>query len=399
MPREREGSIFKRDGRWYVRIRYTDAQRRKREIKRRAESKKDAENLLAELLDQLEDDGYQLVESDRLTFAELAALYQERFLCEPVYVGDVRISGLRSWQSMRSRLLPLVEYFGRQFIKDIRAEDLEQYRLRRMKTPKAAPKPSANGPTAYKPKKPPSENRQRSIATVNRELELLRACLGWAVREGMLRANPFDVGRIILKSQEVQRERILTFDEEDRILAQLVGPRAHLLPLILAALDTGARRGELLKLQWKNVDFGARTILLTAKTTKTEKARMVGMTERLEAALRAAWLAGRRDAEALVFGIQADPSRAWSTACELAGVTGVRFHDLRHTSTSRMVRAGMPDKEVMKITGHTQITTFLRYVNTDADTARRASSALDELRRQEAALKVAQRKAEFRLVK
>lgn len=72
--------------------------------------------------------------------------------------------------------------------------------------------------------------------------------------------------------------------------------------------------------------------------------------------------------------------RSWRTACRLAGLTGLRFYDLRHVGTTRMVETGMPDARVMKITGHTQHKTFLRYVNENAETARAAAELLDARR-------------------
>ncbi len=80
--------------------------------------------------------------------------------------------------------------------------------------------------------------------------------------------------------------------------------------------------------------------------------------------------------------------RAWATATRRAGLAGLRFYDLRHVATTRMVETGMADARVMKITGHTQHRTFLRYVNENAETAKEAARLLDERReRSEAAAK------------
>jgi len=60
---------------------------------------------------------------------------------------------------------------------------------------------------------------------------------------------------------------------------------------------------------------------------------------------------------------------AWRTACRLADIQDCRFRDLRHTAISRMVQSGLPHAEIMKTTGHTQLKTFLRYVNLTKQTA------------------------------
>lgn len=70
------------------------------------------------------------------------------------------------------------------------------------------------------------------------------------------------------------------------------------------------------------------------------------------------------------------PTRAFATACSRANITDLHFHDLRHTATTRMIRAGVPHTEVMKITGHTQMKTFLRYLNLGSDAVQNAATML-----------------------
>ena len=179
------------------------------------------------------------------------------------------------------------------------------------------------------------------------------------------------------------RERILTREEETRLLVACTTPesqgkRSHLRPLLIMALDTGMRRGEIVKLKWSDVDFERRSISVRATTTKTLRPRTIGMTSRLHAELLARWGASEQNADALVFGM-ADVKKSFAAACKAAGIEGFRLHDARHTAITRMIRAGMPAGEVMKISGHTQMTTFARYVNVDHQTATRAAAALDAL--------------------
>lgn len=68
--------------------------------------------------------------------------------------------------------------------------------------------------------------------------------------------------------------------------------------------------------------------------------------------------------------------KAFATACRRAKVKDLHFHDLRHTATTRMIRAGIPHTEVMKITGHTQIKTFLRYLNLTDDSVKNTADLL-----------------------
>jgi integrase len=80
-----------------------------------------------------------------------------------------------------------------------------------------------------------------------------------------------------------------------------------------------------------------------------------------------------------VFGLLSNVKHGFTTARKLSQIEDLHFHDLRHTGTTRMIQAGLPPMEVMKITGHKQMTTFLRYLNADHQTARRAAEALDTL--------------------
>jgi integrase len=128
--------------------------------------------------------------------------------------------------------------------------------------------------------------------------------------------------------------------------------------LIITATDTAMRRGELFKLCWGDVDFGNRQIAIQATNSKTEKERNVGMTDRVYDELRELWEVSSKDLDELVFGIRHTIKTAWKTACIKAGLDNLHFHDLRHTATTRLIRAGVPHTEAMKVTGHTQFKTL-----------------------------------------
>jgi integrase len=77
-----------------------------------------------------------------------------------------------------------------------------------------------------------------------------------------------------------------------------------------------------------------------------------------------------------VFGIRDTVKTAWRSALTEAKIEDFRLHDCRHTAITRMIQAGMPAAEVMKISGHTQWTTFARYVNINEQAARRGAELL-----------------------
>src|SRR5262249_31014487 len=151
---------------------------------------------------------------------------------------------------------------------------------------------------------------------------------------------------LISKADERKRERIISRDEEDRLLAACSGQRAHLRPILIAALDTGMRRGEILKLRWSDVDFEDRLITVRAFNTKNMRERQVSMTGRLALELEAAYGASTKDPESLCFGIADNVKTSFGSARKAAGLPDVRFHDLRHTHATRLVSAHMPLSEV-----------------------------------------------------
>jgi integrase len=203
---------------------------------------------------------------------------------------------------------------------------------------------------------------------------------------------------LISKADETRRERVLSRDEESRLLDACgdrtitysrrgkkvtanikSGQRKHLRALIICAVDTGMRRGEMFKLRWRDVDFASRSITVIAENSKTARARVVGMTSRLHEELEKLWLESPQDDGGIVFGITNSIKKAFGSACEEAGIEGLHFHDLRHTAITRMVNTVQPTAIIMKISGHTQHATFARYVNPGADAITNVAEALSAL--------------------
>jgi integrase len=107
------------------------------------------------------------------------------------------------------------------------------------------------------------------------------------------------------------------------------------------------------------------------------RSRTVAMAIRVYQELERLWSESGKDKDGLVFGVRSTIKKAWQHACRDAKITGCRFHDCRATAISRMVQAGLPIAEVMRISGHATLRAFYIYVRTDADALFRAASALD----------------------
>src|SRR5262249_52706051 len=155
----------------------------------------------------------------------------------------------------RTYCATLKEHFGKTKLANITYRQIEQFKHARLATP-----------TQYR--------RQRAIASVNRELALLRRMLNCAVRDSLITRNPFNAGDpLISTAHETKRERVISRDEEQRLLAAC-NPQVR--PIVVAALDTGMRQGELTKLRFRDIDGGVINII--AFNTKTARGRTVPMT-------------------------------------------------------------------------------------------------------------------------
>jgi len=303
--------------------------------------------------------GARLFESENKTFADLCTYYEHRHLIEAEYHEGRKVAGLRAARSQRYLLVPLKVYFGRKRLRSLTYDDLRAFRLTRLKCPTR-------------------DGRTRSIASVNREMALLRRMLNVAQAEGWIIRNPFKAGESLISiADEKQRERILTPEEESRLLAACNGTRAHLRAIIIAALDTGCRRGELLKLKWRDIEFDSRTITLQAFNTKTMRERKLAMTTRLFLELEKLWEASDRAGDSLVFGIHDNVKHAFTSVRNIAGLPDLRFHDLRHTAATRLVSCHISLPEVGRVLGHTKPQTTYRYTNLTSETAQRAALALE----------------------
>jgi len=340
MARRDEGSILKApDGkRWFARLRYTDAAGKAREKKRTCISHAAARIAIGKLRREVEDEL-----SDKKTYAELDAFYRKEYVHAAKFVNGKKISGFRQDTKTVERYLDrALEFFGDTRLDAITYDLCRRYKLH------VASLPARGGP--------------RSVSDVNHHLKRVRRLFKVAIEQSWLDRDPFERGgSLIVESHEMERTRILTRDEEARLLAACDKWRTHLVPLIITAIETAMRRGELQRPKWKDVDVTDRVIRVEALNTKTLRWRLVPITAKLKTTL-AQLRQNQLRPNSLVFGGQ-DFKRAFNTAVREAKLVDLNFHDLRHTAITRMLEDGISPPLVMKISGHTQQKTFMRYVN------------------------------------
>ncbi len=115
----------------------------------------------------------------------------------------------------------------------------------------------------------------------------MRAVLNFGKRNGWIIQNPFELGESLFsQALENRRDRVLSNEEEMRLLAVCEGRRLHLRPIIIYALDTGMRRGEIFQLCWKDVYLEEGIITFRATTTRTMRPLSVPMSARLRAEIQ-----------------------------------------------------------------------------------------------------------------
>lgn len=124
MARERKGFIVSRNGRLYARVGYTDEQGHRRDIVRRAETRTHARELIRDILRELDDRGARTLNASRMTFADLAAHFEDNYLKPAEYVDGRKIDGVRSLNSAKSAVNALKAAFGRRRLQSIRYSDL-----------------------------------------------------------------------------------------------------------------------------------------------------------------------------------------------------------------------------------------------------------------------------------
>ena len=311
--------IYQRKGVWYIDYRSPSGQRVRKKV---GTSRRMAELTLRDIeLKIVKAEYLGVTEPKKITFAKLSQEYLQYSKANKT---------AQSYRRDQVSLKNLLQRFGRKMITSISPYDLERYKNTRKRTVAAA--------------------------TVNRELSCIRHMFTMAVQWGYLRDNKL---QIVKKFREPPgRVRYLTDEEISRLLECCAD---HLRPIVIIALNTGMRKGELLNLRWADVDIRNRVISLPR--TKNNERRIIPMNDIVYITLREI---GQQLDNQYVFSngdgqSYGDIKVGFKAALRRAGITDFRFHDLRHTFASRLVMAGVDIRTVQVLMGHKDIRVTMRY--------------------------------------
>jgi integrase len=311
-----------------------------REVARNAQSRAEAVLYLKEKVSEAFAQASSLHVKKQITFAELGETYLQNYAK----------SNKKSWKDDEYRInANLKPFFGDMLLKDVTPLKIENYRTARLESPVTK-------------------------STVNREITIMKRMFNLAIDWNFADVNP--VLKIKLFSEmDTQKERILTEEEEAKLL--LASPD-YLRPIIVMALNTGMRRGEILNLKWNQVDLRNRQIRV--EQTKSGKTRIIPINDVLLQELLNVKAANGQSEH--VFpnpktGLPyTDVKKSFKKACGKVGIEDLRFHDLRHTFATRLLVSGVDIVTVRDLLGHFSVRITQRYIHSNQDQKREAVQKL-----------------------
>lgn len=248
------------------------------------------------------------------------------------------------------------EFFKGKTLKEIKASDIEKFKLHHSTTVSRYDK-------ILKP------------STVNRELAILSRIFSLAVEYEILFYNPCQ--RVKPLRADNQRVRYLSEDEEKRLLAELKDNELTK-NIVIFAINTGMRRGEIFNLTWFDADLNRN--VLNVRQTKTGKDRVVPMNDNVRLMLE-----DMSKTNEFVFtsprtnGKLIDLKKGFRKALEDAKIFNLHFHDLRHTFATRLADAGVPLSVIAELLGHSDIRMTKRYSHATDKAKREAVQKLTEI--------------------
>jgi len=220
-------------------------------------------------------------------------------------------------------------------------------------------------------------------ATINRELSALRRAFSLGIKHTPPKV--INIPHIPKLKENNVRTGFFEYNEYVRLRNALP---SSFRPLIIAAYYTGMRRGELLGLEWSKVDIGTHRIVLEQGTTKNDEGRVAYMYGEFFDAMLV-----QKDYRDTTFPacqhvffdyktgepIPPEIRDVWENALKKVDLKGKLFHDLRRTAVRNMIRAGVPEKVAMKISGHKTRSVFDRYNITSEEDIKHACQSVSHM--------------------
>jgi integrase len=344
------GRVFKRGVTYWIAYFY-----RGKEYRESARSTKesDARRLLKKRLGEIGRGRLVGPTEERLSFDDLA-----RDL-----LNDYEIKGQRSLQTVKERVAHLRRYFGVDRAVDITTPRIRSYAQARLQ----------EGATP---------------GTVNRDLAALSRMFTLAIQAARLTARPH------IPKLEEAAPRQGFFEHDEYVAVRLNLPAAYQ-DVLEFGYYSGWRHGEILGLEWSDVDRAAGVIRLRPALSKTKDGRLLVLSDSLRDLIERRWKARVLGCRYVFHMGDGNPigdwRKTWKRACRAGGVPEKLFHDLRRTVVRNLVRSGVPEKLAMTLTGHKTRSVFDRYDIVNEADLKHAAVSLDDYLRSESAKQKARR--------
>jgi len=277
----------------------------------------------------------------------------------------------------------LVQFFKGRTMRSITPALVEEFKRKRLATPLKrqkdrvakhwTPDMTSQGAKRKRSKEPEKPPRPRKPATVNREMCVLSKIFSLAVDAEVLDDNP--CRRVKQLRMANQRVRYLSHREEEELFEAL-NEAEWVKDIVVMAINTGMRRGEIFDLKWFDVDFNR--LMVHIRQSKSGRPRTIPLNATVQSLLE-----GLPKTSEYAFpspktgGRVNDVGRQFERAVTKAGLVDFHFHDLRHTAATRMADAGADPFTLAAILGHSDIRMTARYTHATDEAKRRAVEKLD----------------------
>jgi integrase len=306
-------STFKKNGNWYIDY-YVNGIRKREKT---GTSKKQAETFLAKKQTQIAENKFLDIDRiERVKLKDFVALF----------IDSYSKPNKSSWKDDRNRLSTVIRHFGdNAYLDEITPYQIEQFKKQKLQE---GTKPS----------------------TVNRYLTILKTMYKKAIEWGNAKENPLD--NVKHFREDNQRLRFL---EEEEIARLLEACTPYLKPIVITALNSGMRRGEIFGLKWSDVDFKRR--IISIHKTKNNETKVLPMNNLIVNTLARV---REHSTSEDVFPVK-EIRKDFSNALKYAKISHCRFHDLRHTFASHLVMKGVDLMTVKELLGHKSIKMTERY--------------------------------------
>lgn len=337
-------TIVSKDGKkslyWYVEVSSPNGKKIKRSIGKVGEmTKAVARKVELELKHKIKLGQWDMIQANIPTFNEFISEYID-------YQKNIKQN--RRWELSEYAVKLFAKYYGGLMLSEITPSVIDDYKDLMLSS-----------------KKP---------ATVNRELAAVRNLFFFArKRRRFFGENPVSEAGLLPGNN--QKERILTVDEENLLLANAKEPLKSIIKL---ALLTGLRRNEIRTLKWDNIDLTLNTITIDATHSKNKKLRYLPISTAVRKLLPEIKLRCGGSVYLFPKAVSVTSScisMLFRSLCMKIHIQGLRFHDLRHTAATRMIESGIGIDKVSRILGHANIQMTMRYSHPD-NSLREAVEAL-----------------------